>query len=542
MRCPICGREAETEVQVCPHCGTDFAVLESSRRALPVSAEATQAPKKKPAKKWILWCCIGLVSLLLIGIGLSVLLPMLDDVDGSYVLYKTDIQIGVSPEGMCVSFNGTVMLAEEGYHDVYNIQRSLDGSTLAFLKDSNELVLVRDGYVSTIDNFVGSFLLSANGDGLLYLKNDLATSSLYSMELYHYTPEKGSVLIRKNAMLIIDQCISPDGQTAACTFMEDAQSSPKLLLYCNGQREIIATDIYDLYGMSNDGKYIYGSQRKGAEDGELFCISSNGRKSALGAISEPNVHLNADHTQILFYRDSGSYLSTQGAKPHKLSDRILEPLMPPNTQAMQDYYVITQPANDLYNKVYLSSEGSGFITTSAWYVSKHDCKLLASPVDYCTLDSSGQYLYYLQGKQLSYLSVTNRSQDHTFLTSDVAYNRFCLNVDATQVLYTAEKTVQICSAVSSNQIRVEPVLFSESEPAPMLAANGNGNFYYALGDRLYFTNGDQGAVHILDGEILTLEQRPNGYVYVKTLDNCYLAAAGSSPVLLWERTYHIELT
>ncbi len=542
MRCPICGREAEAEQNICPKCGTDFAVLEESRKAVIPSISA-QAPQQIHRKRWVVITSAALAGLLVIGILLSVLLPQLTDVDEGYVIYTTDIRLGSTSDAIAISINGNILLDDlvtNLYHQP--VQRSLDGSVCAYLRNDNGLKLI-SGDQEKIDHFVDDFLLSTEGSGLLYKRAPATASSNFTKQLYYYTPDTGAQCIVENfySMYFLDWCISPDGKCFAYTYFEDINKPPKLMFY-DGKLRQLASGIYDLHGMSNDGKYIYGSQRNGAEPSELFCINSKGSKKSLGSFTEDTMHLNADHTQILFYRDHSTYLSTKGGKPHKLAEGIAAPLMPSNTQAVSDYYVTTQPAKDLYNKVYLINEGSGLVTTSAWYMGKHDQRMLVSPVDHCSLDSTGKYLYYLQGRKLQYLSVTNSADGPTLLTSDVKYNRFCLNANSTSILYTSDKTVQTCSATVPDIIQIEPFLFYDGDTVPQLASDGEGNFYYAINNRLYFTGSDMGAVHVLDSEILSLESSPNGYVYIRTPEYTYLASAGAPPTILWKNSNRVVLT
>ncbi len=548
MRCPICGREMPGDVTVCEYCGTDLAVLQESltqeapvQDAQPSSVDVqVEQPepelKSKKRLRPVLVCgCLALVTLLGICIAFFYLRdPQLKD---GYVSYDTHIYTGLTEEGLAFAIQDSVYKDPNSNH-ASQIMRSLDGKVLAYTDGLGKLSVFQNGTVLPISTHVAHFELSSNGKALLY-SEPLITNVLY----YHNIQSGQSVAICPGDMTRIYTRLSPNGEFAAYTAYDPRQDQVVLMLY-DGELKQIATDIHEIHSISDDGQYIYASRRNGEEERILYCIRKDGKMAALGPRSDTVVYTNADCTQLLFHRYDGTYLSSFGKKPEKISQSQLTPLMPPSTQSVTLNNTTTLPAYNLYKQVYLTDD----LKPDAWYVSEEGSHLLEYSVDHCTLDDSGSYFYYLRGGAICYMPTDIPDAGKTVLAEGVLYNSFALSADRSFIAYVSNEGICKRSGLelSAPSILQGALLTPNARPVLMFSPDG---LLYCISEELVFTYLQDNSI-VFSMDTFSYSFSPNRELYIVSswmfssiqgVPSAYYAD-GTNPKLLWNPVQRIEFT
>ncbi len=528
MICPICGREIPEEKPVCNYCGTDFAILVES--LLPPPYPEPERPKKRRSRLLIA-VTAGAALLLSICLFAGLLLTHTPKMQSGYVRYQQHILAGRTEKGLSFAVNGEALpISANG--QINMCQTSLDGSTFSFLSDTGLSIVQEASLHSFQAAGTTDYLLSANGKAILY-RNDLTSGTI---QLYRITEDKSYFVAAHTGML--DWCISPNGKYAAFTRYDAQQKQVVLMLYDGSLRQI-ASNIHEIHGISDDGKYIYASRRNGDADRQLYCLTLDGNKTAL-ANHSGSVYLNADHRQILFFNQDGSFISTCGRKPAQIGSVPLSPLMPPNTQAVENGSKITLPAFDLYGQVYLTAESK----PDAYFIDKDSPRKLAQAVDYCTLDDSGSYFYYLADGKVYFRSAAATNATETVLAEDVLYNRFALSSDRSWIAYVSNDG--ICKRCGWKPSAPEVLRCFDIDPAqaPVLMFDPD-NLLYCINQSILISYLQDGSI-VFSMDVQEYTYTPNRLLYILSIGILYPQGQyfidASYPKLLWKPENRLEFT
>lgn len=383
-----------------------------SEQRISSEGQKASAQFKKLLSRFPVWAripCAAIPALLISVIALLLLLPG----NNGFIQYKQNIEVFNRADGLHVVVGKKVLddTIDAPHYDQY--YSSLDGKVAAFIAahqlpsctdpgfDGGTLYVVSGKKLVKVADNVYRCQLSNSGAGIAYVT---LTEDGYSLFLYSVKREKnidasGVVYGGSNF------CISPDGKSVA--YYDDTRG---LMLFDGQKSKIITTELTELVGLSNNGKYIYAISSEGDEGRSLYSYNSRGEATRLGAISGSNVKFNASHTQIMFYREGKTYISNKGREGVKVSDSGLYLVTAPNSQSTGNTYLnsITYPVTTLYDHVYTSSDGE---TTSAWLIRKNPAKSkkLADNVQNCRLDASGKYMYFIHNNsELRVLKISHK--------------------------------------------------------------------------------------------------------------------------------------
>ncbi len=542
MPCPICGHEVENYIPVCPHCGTDFAVLEESLRT---SAQMTTAPASAPAAKWhkILFWFLPLCLAILCTLAF-VLWPAQESetFDNGYIcIHHSCSPLSFHKSGKLVLIYNDKLIHTDVKMDVpiQRTQYSMDGRSIAALASSGYVVGEKDTLYSIYDtnahfvaNNVGNAKISVDGTGILFTLPDTNELRLYHVD----TKETETVAQLSFTESIIDSVISPDGDSVAFLSVDQANRK-SLMVYSGGSlvKYVASSLLEDLSAISND------MQVYTLIDGILYSTVGNDLLTPITAAS--HVYFNADNSQLLIYKDNASYLYTPGSEPVLLQNSQITPLLPSNAKVFQQ---LNYPVTDFYEHVYTGLFFSS-AARDAVYISREEGKnrILAHSISQAQLDARAENLYYTTSEsfvssqmsrmELCSINIAAALEKEASLDPipDVMFadrvTAYYTTADHSYVYYISNGSLYRRNALDGSK----PVFLSAAEDITYYAMDRNDVFYYLKNNKLYACDGGKDPKEIADG-ILYVSASENGYVYLYDYDAYYVAVGTKTPKKLYD--------
>lgn len=557
MNCTNCGAELAPGTKFCVLCGTPVAQqtaaapveapapveaatpVEAAAPAAPVAAVATEAPKKEGFKIDVDAVKDQLVSTVkplfdkvkpffsnkkvLLGIGALVLVLIIASVisviasgNNGYIQMKQSTLVNAVDGEVKMIVDKKLLSDTIEADEVEDGIVSIDGKVTAFTTSEDELYVINGKKVKKVAEDVYDFELSVTGKGIAYVVKD---ESAYTLKLY--TVGNGKSTTITDEMSSLNYAIAPDGKSVA--FFEEDDEGEDRLMFSKGSDSVkITSNECDLMGLSNGGKYIY-AICENEDDGDSYLCSydTKGERNKLGDVASESVRFNDDHTQIMFYNDGKTYISTKGKEGVKASSNRLSLVIAPNASSFYGGEGVTYPVSNLYDHVYTASDDG---STSVWLIKKNADKneKLVSKASSIRLDSTAEYLYYIyDGNELRMVKVSDgekASERYVELADDV--DGYILTSDRKLVYYVSDDAIYSVNGTKGGR----PTRVC-SEGAEGWAVNSKDVFYYIMDGDLYATsNGKKGSKIMSD--ISSVGNSENGVVYASNGDAIY-ASTGS---------------
>lgn len=554
MNCTNCGAQLAPESKFCVGCGAPVAQQPEAVPAEPIQQEApvqeaapvaTAAPEKEGVKidvnavkdqlvdtvkplwdkvkpfltnKKVLLGIGVLVLALLIGSGICTIAAG----NNGYVQVKQNI-LPVPQDGeIQIVVDNKVLKDTVEAEGLDGWAANLDGKVAAFITEEDELYVVNGKKVKKVAEDVYDFELSVSGNGIAYVVKE---DDERSLNLYNVGNGKSTVITDELANL--DYAIAPDGKSVAY-FVEDDEEDE--LMFSKGKDAVKITSAEcELYGISNGGKYIYVSSENDKGESFLYSYDTKGERTKLGGINSSTILFNDDHTQIMFYNEGKTYISTKAKEAEKVSSDRLSLIIAPGSSTFEDDSSYTYPVSNLYNHVYTAI---GDDSVSAWLIKKNDkSEKLVSKISQVALDASAEYLYYIyDGEDLRFIKISDgdkATERYTELAEDV--DGFVVTSDRKYVYYSADDTLYSINGKKGGK----PTVVCNDE-VKGVALNSKDVFYYILDGDLYATtNGKKGSKVISD--IAYVESTANGVVYATNEDTLYVSNGSKKPSKLLDR-------
>lgn len=387
---------------------------------------------------------------------------------------------------------------------------SLDGKVTAILTYEGELYVVNGKKVVSVDEDVTSFQLSASGKGLAYAVDD---DDEYTLKLYTVSSKKTVTV--SDELYSLNFAISPDGKSVVYTVDDDDETE---VMYFSGKSsKQIASDMECILGLSNGGKYIYMVSENDDYETILYSYNAKGERENLGDISSESVRFNKDHTQVMFYNDSKTYISNKGKDAEKVASDTLYLVLAPNSRSTScgsDYtYATTYPVSSLYDHVYYGDD--------AWLIKKNASKSvkLVSNVSMCSLDESAEYLYYIHNSdELQVLQISKGSKAYAkakTLADDVS--NYVVTSNRKLVYFISDETLYSVNGKKGGTARK---ITNDDVESYYLAINSKNVVYYIMdGDAYACNNGKKGTKIVSDA--LYTYSTSTGTAYVMNEDSLY---------------------
>lgn len=418
----------------------------------------------------------AVVALLIFGVVMGVIMGS----DNGFIEAEHSLVVGSDNEHIVIIYDGKLIetnIEDNGYSAQYN----MDYSNCIFLTDEEELYIFNGKNVTKVADDVVHCLFSNEGEGILYMTEEGDNASLH---LYDVSKKK-KVEITNEADDLESAYISPDGESVLYTI--DDGDEYKVMYYEGGDSIRICSGDYVGLGLSNDGDQIYVAEESYSVT--LYCYDTKGNKEKLGE-EVTGIAFNADLTQILFYRDGKTYISTKGKEAVKISNSRVTPLLTDNAVSFYWTDYNCYPVEDLYDRVYTGRDSSS--RRCAWYIDENvdkSCKL-ATDVSSITYDASAEYLYYLdKNDNLMVLEISDcdkAADKAVMLASDV--DGFIVTSDRDLVYYASDDTLY--SANGKNGRSKRTVCNDEVDDVALSA--DDVLFYLVDGDLYATSNGKAG--------------------------------------------------
>ena len=558
MHCTKCGAELAPESKFCVVCGTPAAQPVAEAPAAPVDSVieeaavqqvaapvATEAPEKEGFKIDVnevkeqlvatvkpLWdkvkpfltnkkVLIGIAAIVLLVIVTSGIATIAAGNNGYIKLEQTIMPKFVDGE-IKIIVNDKVLKDGVEAEGLDEYATSLDGTVMAFTTDDGELYTVKGKKIVKIAEDVYDFELSVSGKGVAYVVKDEDERTLYLCKVgsdkpTSITDELGS----------LDYAIAPDGKSVAY-FVEDEDETN--LMFSKGKDPVkITSTECELYGIANNGKYIYVTRENDEGEASLYSYNTKGDSTKLGGISSTSVYFNDDHTQIMFYNEGKTYIATKGKDAVKASSDRLSLVIAPNASSFYDSTSDTYPVSNMYNHVYTASSENGY---TVWMIKKNSDKneKLGSKASHVQLDASADYLYYIyDSEELRVAKVSDgdkATERYTTLAEDV--DGYIVTSDRKYVYYSSDDSVYSVNGKKGGKSKT--VCNDDVEGA---ALNCKDVFYYIVDGDLYATkNGKKGSKVLSDISYVT--NTTNGIVYAVNEDSIFVSDGAKKPSKLMD--------
>ena len=549
MNCKICGAELSSDAKFCVTCGApvdaDPAPV-AEPVAEPVVEAAQEAPvavAEEPAASKVDLNAVkaGLIDTLsplfakikpyltnkkvLIGIGAALVLLIAISViatvassNNGFISVKQSVMPVKNGDEINLVVDKKVLSDTIESEGVEDYSSSIDGKVFAFTTDENELYVLNGKKLKKVAEDVADFEISVSGSGIAYVLDEEESRSLVL-----YTVSNGKTTTVTDELANTTYALSPDGK-AVCYYVEnDDEDSDDTLMYFKGSKSVkITSSESELFGLSNNGKYIYVVCENDEGNTYLYSYNTKGDRTELGSIDSSAVRFNDDHTQVMFFNEGKTYISNKGKDAEKASSNKISLVIAPNAMSFSDRTSTTYPVSSLFDHVYTCSDGE---STSVWVIKKNADKnvKLVSKVSGVKLDASSKYLYYIyNGEELRVIKISdgdNASEKFVTLAEDVT--NYVVTSDRKYVYYTSDNTLYSVNGKKGGKAKT----ISSDDVSYSLAINAKDVVYYIMDGDLYATsNGNKGSKVVSD--VSAAYNTSNGVVYAGNEDTIY-ATTGS---------------
>lgn len=575
MNCPNCGASCAEGMEFCTDCGTPLAeqtapveapvaaavaepiaapiaepVAEPAEAPAATSVEspAAETPTAEKKSGFSIGAVLAKVKpflknkLVLAGIAATVLVLIVLCVvsiamgnNNGFIQLKQSVLLIENDDEVGVLVNNKLLketIPADGYSDV---QQSLDGKITAFMvyeqdEDSYgveyDLYIVKGNKFKKVAQDVVSFELSVSGKGLAYTTIEDEEEGTYGLYLMKVGSKKATKV--STELCNTDFAISPDGKSVAYYEAGD-EGEPDELYFAKGKKsQKVTSKETQLLGLSNNGKYIYAAcGEEDSSEANLYKFNKKGDRVKLGKIGSEEIYFNADHTQIMFFNDGKTYVSTKGKDAVKASSGELTMVDIPNSGAM---YAdgSTYPVDNLFDHVYTSYNDGG---RSAWIIKKNPDKnvKLASKVSSCTLDESGKYMYYLRnGEELRVLKLShgqNAVDKSKELADDV--DNYVITSNRKLAYYISDDTLYSVNGKKGGRTKT----IKSDELGLAMVLNSKDVLFFTVEDDIYACSNGKTAKMVLEDSELVLSTA-NGIVFAGSEESLYANKTGKKFKLL----------
>ena len=409
--------------------------------------------------------------------------------------------------------------------DLVTPKSSIDGNVFAFLTTEGKLVVVTGKKATVMAEDVCAFVLSESGKGIVYatMSDDECTLK------WQKVGSKKAVTVLGNFDVSTSFALSPDGKTV--TYFKYNDEGEASLMYFNGSKHTkITSNAVNLVGMANKGKYIYVTAYDSEKnENYLYSYNTKGNKQKLGVCGDNEFYFNEDHTQILFYSDGKSYISSKGKEAVRISSGEAAIITPDSTRCYELGDVTTVPTANLYNKAYTVYKDRQY---NAWYIRKNvdRSSKLASNASSLTMDESGKYLYYTdKDNDLKMLKISHgdRASDKAKLIAEDVDN-FVVTSDRKRVYFIAEDSLFSCNGKTG---KGKKTIANDGLGYTLVLNQKDICYYMVEGDVYACSNGRKGKLVVADADDLYATE--NGIVYVETDDAIFATKTAKKPAKIY---------
>ncbi len=467
-----------------------------------------------------MYAYIGALALVGIIIVVCAVVGMIPESNG-YLAFESS-HLEVYGDDQLYSFSGGKKTEIKADVDIaISESYSIDGKAVAFQDDSGDLYMIKGKKAVLVAEDVFEYALSIYGDSLVCGSGDAFVSRSY----YYCRPGKDPVEIFENNAdeFLTSYAISPDGKSVVYNTTDGD------LYYFNGKKsEKICEFNGTVISTSNGGKYIYAHYLDDISVA-LYCINKKGDAEEISSGVSSEFHLNLDCTEIMFYHDGRTYISTKGKEPVKVASAEVSLLLPRyttsiTTGSLRSFSI--HPVESLYDHAYYG----GY---NLYYISRKESKntKLASSYGGVFLDDSAEYIYYMDDDYLMCLEIadgSNAKNKAKEIAEDV--DMYVVSSDRKYVYYISDDSVCVVNGKKGGK----PKTLSSDDVEFKITITRDDTVYYISDDFLYGIKGrSKGKKIMADAYFENL----GGYLYISEGDSIYAARGTSKPKKLIDSIY-----
>ena len=487
--CQVCGTPIRTDsINPVPQteASTPLFVAQTTFSPDVVKAQTALTPSaKKSGKKPVLVVLLVIVALIILGGGAFLAKTFLLK-SGADTEYKTEQNLLVFSDQLETQIfsGGKKSVTINGLCNEYTY--SMDGKQVALKMDADDygyadLWYCNKDKTDNVDNKVYSFVFSADGNKIMYLKDCDYYNYVGDLYIYDIQSEK-SKLVAKKAHT--DYAISPDGKSMAYTSDIKTNSSGLIesftgYVVVNGGEAIALDKNQFAFALADDGKYIYYAQTDDEDSSKTILYINNGKTDKKIGSFDPlcPIYLNIDNSEIMFVKSGATYICANGGDKQKVSDLPLCSIITPaHTQylASASYSVDATVigVSSLAKQIVASGDSYNGGTTLTYLQSDGKTVDLYDFKDYyymydMSLMPNGKSLYYLNdtGKIVCYDDYRDTGKSPRKIRGDKDITYFVVMPDQSAIYYVdTENTLwvqrgekdpeEIASNVGTYSIRV----------------------------------------------------------------------------------------
>lgn len=486
MICPKCGAENASDSKFCESCGAELTAPKA-----PVNTVLEKAKSLLSNKKILIGGAAVIVLLI-------VIIAIIAAVSGGsdYLLVDNYVLCMSGEESSTLIINGSVQKTKLDA-PASEVARSLDGKVWVFgteaaadESDASYLYVVNGKKIAKVSGSEGvdDVALSVTGAGLAYTVIDDDKESLY---LYKVSSKKSTLIAEADAVAgsygITNVKIAPDGKSVIYTVNEASEeelSVESTSYYSNGKSVKLGSDL-TLYGLSNGGKYIYASSAKD-DSTVLYRYNNKGEKTKIDENAR-DIRFNLDHTQVLYYADSATYISVNGKEGVKFFKDAVTLLAPEDA----DVSGTTQPVKSFYNQIYSSSSNVYLIKKN---YDKSE-KLVSKASGSFTLSDDESRLYYIKDKDLEMIKISwgEKAPEKAVVVADDC-DYYVVTSDCKKVYYLDDNELHSANAKTGKSNKT----IEEDVDSYLYLSKKNIVYYKVDGDLYACSNGKKGARVVSD--------------------------------------------
>lgn len=433
-----------------------------------------------------------------------------------------------------VSDDKLIVTQYDAYERRFTLTYSLDGTAAVCHRDHDALLYVHDGTVEELADYAESYSFSTDGNAVAFL----AYSSLYL-----YQKETGeTVQVDTGTEEVYSYALSPDGKTLAYVTANEKISN--LFVYRDGvstlRAEFDGSESnaykvrYYLISINNSADIIYVC----SDVSGVISVDGAGNKTDVGnSDSDSLFYLNADHSQLLFYR-SKTCLSDQGCEAVALMQgrAELHPAQPAFGEFHENGNVVTCHYKDLRAALMSSDTAFHYPDANGAYTVLKTGIIGYTQYKNCLVVREGRYLLYVSPQLTLYQIDVENDMQPVELAQGA--EKFAVSKDGRTYYYTTagetenDSYLYRCDAKTGSQKKVET-----HRVLDMYCTEGGNLFFRVVedGQQNLYTLTSGGDAKLLLENVESFGQKDSGLIYVVADDDYYIVC-GSGLIQLEVKT------
>ena len=372
--------------------------------------------KKLSPKLIIVLCAIVIAAVVLLVFNLT----------GKHTpIELNQLKLYSAEDGKTYIAEGKKLLDESIDGEITGTASSLDMSSSAYAtgsRDSGTLYFVNSKSVKKISSDVGDFLLSLNGESLLYICS--VENGVGELHLYDTKSDKDE-LIDKSVKEI--SAVSPDGKSYIYSYMDsveiDGNRQNHLRFRLNVSGETSELDGIVPVALADAAEYIYYTK-----DGNLYARKGNADMNI--GLCEGEFLFSSNMYEVIFMSDKKYYISCCGSEKLKLSDASPEIVLSPDSQIntgtvitkVSDGKTSSESLTQISVAPFESFVGRMYVSSgNLWEIDKEysSSKLFSKCTETVELNGSKNIFYMTDDGSLGYFK-RSKADDREIIAANVS--------------------------------------------------------------------------------------------------------------------------